>query len=253
MNKQYNVTALIAARMGSSRFPGKTLADLHGEPMLARLVERISYSKYISSIVVATTDLDEDTAIDQWCQTNSINCYRGSATDVLGRLLRAAEQFNCSTIVEILGDNPLVHSSMIDAAVDLFISEKQGYVATLTNEYPKVPADLNKFPIGIRVQVFSLETLKKCAAEARLDRYREHATSYIAEHPDRFKAGYIEAGGEFGYANRPELTFAVNQEKNLELIRNIFAECYNSDHNFELEKVINVYNQNPVWNQLMGN
>lgn len=248
---EQKITALIAARMGSSRFKGKTLADLHGEPMLKRLIERIKKSQYVDNVIVATTFLQEDRAIEEWCEKNGVGCFRGSDADVLGRLNSAARHFKASNIAEILGDNPLVHSSMIDSAVELFFKDKLAYVATLTNEYPKAEPGLKKFPIGVRVQVFSIETLNKCAELAKLDHYREHATSFIAKNPEIFSTGFIEAKDEFAGSNRPELTFAVNLMKNLELIRNIFKVCYGENSNFTVETAIETFDKNPQWHPLM--
>lgn len=252
-NNGQKVTALLAARMGSSRFQGKTLADLHGQPMLKRLVERIRQSRYVDDVVVATTELEEDGAIEDWCEKNSVGCFRGSASDVLGRLNSAVVRFNLSTVVEVLGDNPLVHSAMIDASVELFFRDRLDYVATLTNEYPKAAPELRKFPIGVRVQVLSADTFKRCAALAILNNHREHATSFIAEHPDVFKTGFVEAKDAFAACYRPELTFAVNFKKNMELIRNIFREGYDRNPCFGVEEAIGLYDANPEWHRLMGN
>jgi len=246
-------TALVAARMGSSRFPGKTLSDLHGLPMLTRLVDRIRFSNYIGEVVVATTDLPEDVAIEDWSKQNDADCFRGSPSDVLGRLTAAGEAFNCSDIVEILGDNPLVHSDLIDASIEKYISGEFDYVATLTNEYPNADRGMSRFPIGVRVQVMSLNTLQKCSELASEPRYREHATSFIAEHPEIFKTGFVEASGRFAYAERPKWTFAVNEKKNMALLEHIFSECFSNNPNFSLEDAMEVVNNNPEWRKMMGN
>jgi spore coat polysaccharide biosynthesis protein SpsF len=248
-----HVTALIAARMGSSRFEAKTLADLHGLPMLNRQIERIRKSDYIDSVVVATTDLPADQQIEDWCKLNDVGCYRGSAKDVLGRLACAARTFNMTNIVEVLGDNPLVHADMIDAAVKLYFEKNVDYVATLTNEYPKAAEGLKKFPIGIRVQVFSITTLVRCSELAKHDCHREHATSYIAENPNLFSTVFVEAVEHFSTCNRPELTFAVNLPKNLELIRFIYKKSYDNNNNFTVQDAIRLFDSTPALKLLMGN
>lgn len=247
-----NVTALIAARMGSSRFPGKTLADLHGKPMLQRMVERIRAARGVDNIVLATTDLAGDDTLAQWAELVGIRCFRGSATDVLGRLHAAAEAYQMETIVEMLGDNPLVHSSLIEAALACYCGGGLDYVATVTNEYPMAPSELRRFPIGIRVQVFGIETIRRCAELAYAPENREHATSFIASHPDRFSTAFVDATGEFANLHRPELTFAVNHRQNLELIRAIFARCYDTDNNFSISTAIATFDADPMLASLMG-
>jgi spore coat polysaccharide biosynthesis protein SpsF len=248
-----SATALVAARMGSSRFQGKTLSDLNGLPMIKQQIERIKMSRYIDNVVVATTDLPADHKIEEWCYNNKIGCYRGSASDVLGRLNCAAQHFNMNTIVEVLGDNPLVHSDLIDSAVELYFEKKVDYVATLTNEYPRADKGLKKFPIGVRVQVFPISTLIRCAELATDESHREHATSYIADNPHIFSTAFVEAVGKFSRCNRPELTFAVNIPKNLDLIRCIFSELFQKDNNFTLQQVIDFFDSKEELKLLMGN
>lgn len=245
-------SALIAARMGSSRFPGKTLTDLHGKPMLERMVERVRACERISDIMLATTDLEEDDRLESWAGSIGIKCFRGSADDVLLRLRTAAEAGQMQTIVEMLGDNPLVHSDLIDSALDLFKTGSFDYVATVTNEYPNADPVLARFPIGVRVQVFSMETLLRCDRMATAPENREHATSFIAEHPELFRTGFVEATGSFADLCRPELTFAVNHRENLDLIRRIYDACYETDPNFDLANAIRAFDARPEIHQLMG-
>ena len=246
------ISVIIAARMGSTRFPGKTLDYIEGKPMISQLVERIKKSDKINEIVIATTNQKEDDKIESWCKNNKIGCFRGSSNDVLGRITSAAIKHEMETIVEILGDNPLVHSDLIDMSVELFFKKNYDYVATLTNEYPKADKNLKKFPIGVRVQVMSINTLKTCEKNARHEHYREHATSYIAENPNIFKTGFVEAVGVFSICNRPELNFAVNTRKNFKLIKFIFKELYRKKVNFGLDDVIIFIDQNHNFYELMG-
>ena len=77
----------------------------------------------VNDLVVATTDLNQDKDAEEWCKQNEIGCYRGSADGILGRLTSAAKHFNCSTVVEVLGDNPLVHCELIDSCLIKYFLE----------------------------------------------------------------------------------------------------------------------------------
>ncbi len=246
------VTALIAARMGSSRFPGKSLADLHGKPMLERMIERIRRARGIAGIVLATTDLPEDDSLAGWAEMQGIGCFRGSADDVLGRLHAAAEAFSMDVIVEMLGDNPLVHSVLIEAALGRYAVGDVDYVATVTNEYPKAPSELPRFPIGVRVQVFGIGTIRRCAELAAAPENREHATSFIASHPEIFRTAFVAAEGPFAATHRPDVTFAVNYPRNLELIRAVFDRCYAADVDFPVSKALATFDADPTLFALMG-
>ena len=82
MYKDKKVNAIIQARMGSTRLPGKVLLDLAGKPVLKHVVDRLSYSKYIDNIIVATSNKAKDNEIEKWAIDNNIKFYRGSEENV---------------------------------------------------------------------------------------------------------------------------------------------------------------------------
>ena len=81
------VIALVQARMGSSRFPGKVLLPLAGEPMLVRLVERLQRCNNLERVIVATSDDDSDLPIVETCRAHHIDCQRGSLVVCIGSIL----------------------------------------------------------------------------------------------------------------------------------------------------------------------
>ena len=230
--------AVLVARMGSTRLPGKNLMDVEGSPMMHRLVERVSHSSRVNEIVIATTDLEEDDPLEALGRDLGIGCYRGSSEDVMGRVVGAAEEAGAGLIVEILGDNPLVHSTLIDDTIECFIEGDFDYAASVTTEYPSAGPDMGKFPIGVRVQAYPVETLRRADSLATGERYREDATQFIIDHPDLFRLGFLEASGPWAPLNAPTLHLAVNYRKNLELVRAIFRELYPADPNFSLHDVM---------------
>ena len=245
--------AIIAARQGSSRLAGKTLMSVAGKPMLERMVERIRLAPSIDSIIVATTTLAEDDELEAFCGTLEIGCYRGAVHDVLGRIAAAVRETEADTVVELLGDNPLVHADLVEDVLALYRRSGADYAVNLTNEYPKADPSLLRFPIGVRAQAFSRATLDRCEADGRSDDHREHPTSYIGENPEIFKIEYLEAKGRWAPLNRPELTFAVNVRANLELVDKIFNIGLARDGNFSMAEAIEIYDANPALAALVGN
>ena len=245
-------TALIAARMGSRRLPGKSMMSILGKPMLERMIERVRHSQSIEQIVIATTELPEDDAIESLAARIGVGCFRGSAQDVLGRINAASAAYGPELVVELLGDNPLVHAHLIDDVIVFHTNGDFDYAASVTIEYPHAGAAMKKFPIGIRVQVFTPPVLDRCAQLASEPRYREHSTSFICEHPEMFRPGYFEAKGKWRDLNRPELTFAVNYQENLNMVRRIFERCYPVNPNFPLTDVIRTFDSDPALRPLMG-
>jgi spore coat polysaccharide biosynthesis protein SpsF len=244
--------AVIAARMGSSRFPGKTLAPILGRPMLERMVERIRFSRSVGEVIVATTTLAEDDAIVAWAERAGVAIFRGPADDVMERVRAAAEAFQVDRLVKLLGDNPLVHSDVIDEVAALFESAGPDYASNLTREHPADGDGRARFPIGVRVEVISRDAIERAARWTAQSGHREHVTNFIYEHPDRFRLAFLEARGRWAPLARGELTFAVNYRSNFELIERLFGRCYPAHPNFSLFDAIRAYDEHPEWHSLMG-
>ncbi|MGK5595062.1 MAG: cytidylyltransferase domain-containing protein [Parachlamydiaceae bacterium] len=173
------VVAIIQARMGSSRLPGKTLQPILGRPLLGHLVERLKRSKLLSDIIIATTNLPEDNAIVEFANSNSIPVFRGSSADVLQRYLLAARESGAAVIVRITGDCPLIDSEVVDQGIHLFL--------TAFPQYDFVSNTLQRtFPRGLDVEIFSRQALEKAAAKAVDANEREHVTLHIVRHPELF-------------------------------------------------------------------
>jgi len=238
--------------MGSGRLPGKSLMDVEGAPMLSRLVERVSKARSLDRIVIATTTLPEDDPLESLSEGLSVGCFRGSSEDVLDRVKSAAMADGASRIVTILGDNPLVHADLIDDTIAVFDEGNFDYAASVTTEYPSAGPDIQKFPIGVRVQVFPLEALERADALTREHGFRGDATEFIWSNPDLFRLGFLEATEEWAPVAAPTLHFAVNYAKNLELLRELFRELYPGDRDFSLHAVIDVVLRRKELLGLMG-
>ena len=115
------VVAIIQARMNSSRLPGKVLEIVEGKPIIEWQFERLSLSRLVDEVVVATSDKKNDDPIVKWCRKNKIKFYRGSESDVLERVSEAIKKFNAYIHVECFGDSPLVDPKIIDEYVGFFI------------------------------------------------------------------------------------------------------------------------------------
>jgi spore coat polysaccharide biosynthesis protein SpsF len=246
------IVAFIACRMGSSRLPGKSLMPVLGQPMIERMVERVRRSRRIDHIVLATSTLDEDTPIADLADALHVGCFRGSPDDVLLRMRDAVRANAPDVVVELLGDNPLVHAELIDEVIKYREEQDLEYATTATVEYPFAPHDLPKFMLGIRVQAFLPSALERCAALAREPYYRENSTAYIADHPELFRSGFIGATGRWAPLSRPTLNVAVNLPKNLELIRALFERCHPGNPDFSITDALRTFDSDPSLQVLAG-
>ena len=156
------ILAVIQARMGSSRLPGKVLLDLAGRPVLWHGVARVSQAGLVDKVMVATTDAQGDEPIRRFCAEKGIACFGGSETDVLDRYWQAVQSAGAGPgdgIVRITADCPLIDPEVIDRVVNVFIQSGADYVS---NVQPPT------FPDGLDVEVFKFSALQTAWKEARL-------------------------------------------------------------------------------------
>lgn len=168
-----NKIAIIQARMGSHRLPGKSMADICGEPLLQHVLERVTAAKLLDKIVVATTYEGEDNAIETLCSKLDIQCVRGPVRDVLDRFIRAAKITKAEYIVRICGDCPLLDPDIIDMVV-----RRMSYEFNKGEHY-QIMGTGDGWPDGLDVEVISLMALKNADMNAMQPSDREHVTPYI--------------------------------------------------------------------------
>jgi spore coat polysaccharide biosynthesis protein SpsF (cytidylyltransferase family) len=154
--------------------------------------------------------------------------------------------------LQILGDNPLVPSELIDDVVRFHQDQDLDYAVSATTEFPGLGNEVSKFPIGVRVEVIRASTLMRCHGEARTPDEREHSLSYVYTHPEDFRVGHFPAVGPWAGVARPELSFAVNYGTNLELVSRIFELCHPTDPNFPLSAAVEAFDAHPELHPLMG-
>ena len=132
------IGCIIQARMGSTRLPGKVLKKINGEvPMLKFQLDQLKHSKRIEKIVVATTNMEEDDEIVNFCKANDVECFRGESENVLDRYYQCAKKFNFSIILRIPSDKPLIDPEIVDEIIGKFDLESYDYVSNfLTLSYP---------------------------------------------------------------------------------------------------------------------
>jgi len=171
--------AIVQARMGSSRLPGKVLADLAGKPVLAWVVRAARAALGIDEVWVATSTATSDDAVAAWCEANATSFYRGSEHDVLERYAGAARQSEAEVIVRITADCPLLDPTVIGQTVRLRAISDVDYASNV---------DPPTWPDGIDCEVFTKDALLAAAVEARRPSDREHVTPFIRNNRARFSS-----------------------------------------------------------------
>src|SRR5580700_8079304 len=228
-------TAIIQARMSSTRLPGKVLLDLAGEPMLARVVERTRRARTIDRVIVATTIESEDEPIAELCRAQGWAVSRGSRDDVLDRYYQAAIADRADPIVRITSDCPLIDPEIIDCVV----KRLDGTVDYASNINPR-----RTFPRGLDVEVFTFAALWTAWREDREPTGREHVTPFLYRHPERFRIALVESGRPEAASHR----WSVDTPEDYELLRRIYEHFRDDD--FGWQDVLALLADHPQWVEL---
>jgi len=172
-------TVLIGiARMGSTRLPGKVLMDLGGKPVLSWVAYAAQQAHLVDEFVVATTTDPRDDAIEAWCKTNDIRCYRGSEDDVLDRFVNAALMAGANIAVRVTCDCPFIDPHVIDQVIALREAANADYASNI---------DPPTWPDGLDCEAILVNALGRARKSAKSKIDRECVTTYIQRNKHRFK------------------------------------------------------------------
>lgn len=228
--------AIIQARMGSSRLPGKIMKEVVNKPLLEYQIEQVRRTKTIDQIVIATTTKDAEQPIIDLCERMSVDYYRGSEEDVLSRYYQAACFYGADTVVRLTSDCPLLDPAVIDEVITVFRSKSESYdyvSNTMERTYPR----------GYDVEVFSMKVLEQAHKEASQAAEREHVTSYLYQHPELFRLGQVKQTN-----NLSSYRLTVDTEEDFELIaRLITVLCEKRIETFTLDDVVSILQDHPEW------
>lgn len=220
-----SIIAIVQARMGSKRLPGKAMKRINGRPMLYYCLHQLSFSRELGRIVLATSRLRENNILADYARSQSYEVFRGPEEDVLGRYLKCAVRFGAGTIVRITADEPLIDPFITDKVIRAHLKSGADYTSTkLARSIPK----------GADSEVISFRALKDAEKMARSRYDREHVTPYIYSNPQRY---IIHA-----FRNRPamgkELLITVDEKKDFAFVSGIIRRLYDKNAPITVHMVI---------------
>ena len=225
------VTAILQARMNSSRFPGKVLADLNGLPMIVRQIQRVKLSKEISNLIVAISEDPSDDELAEELLGFNCEIYRGSQRDVFSRFYDIVKMVSSSSFIRLTADCPLVMPSIIDEVVRSFKGWSFDYMSNTI---------MPTFPDGLDVEIFTRSAFFRLAETMLSDEEREHVTLGFQNKPNLFKIKNFE-----GKSDNSDLRWTVDYLEDLEFVRKIYSEFRGSEATFELTDVLDFLDSNP--------
>ena len=227
------IFAIVQARMGSTRFPGKMLKKLGNYHIIDWVINRLKRSNNLDGIVLATTTLSEDDVLQQKAKFWGVDVFRGSNEDVLGRFDKAARYFEVNTIVRVCGDNPFVAPEEIDRLIEFFDNNPCDYACNHQNRLGSGYAD------GFGAEIFSSNLLNKIKRLTTKIRHREHITLYLWENRNKYKLKSVPAPDKLHHS---DLCFDIDTIEDKETL-DWLINC-GVNMNSQADEIINIYLSN---------
>ena len=154
-----NIVAIVQARMGASRLPGKVMLSLHGMPILKWVFQRTQKTKSINGTIFAIPDNKDNDSLNEYLNQIGARVYRGSEDDLVRRFYMTAKYVNATHVVRICADNPFVSGAEVDRLVQFYLESNCDYA------YNHIPKN-NRYPNGIGAEIVSFQVLQNINEEA---------------------------------------------------------------------------------------
>ena len=226
--------AILQARMSSTRFPGKVLAQLAGEPMIIRQLERLRRAESIDEIVVATSTDSSDDQLAMLLETHGVATFRGSLNDVLDRFISVIDAYGITdqdAVIRLTADCPLADPVVIDKVVGEFELAGVDYCSnTMKPSYPD----------GLDVEVVKAGVLRAVARESEDKHEREHVTLGVYRRPEKFTIRNVS-----GERDLSQMRWTVDTVEDFEFITRIYDSLIEEIPEFLMNDVLELINEQP--------
>lgn len=224
------VVAIVQARTGSTRLPGKVLQDLGGRSMLARVIRRTLRAECLDDVVIATTSSEQDDPVVAEARRLGVPWFRGNEHDVLDRYFAAAEAARAELVVRVTSDCPMIDPALIDRVVAAFLTERPNYASNfLERTYPR----------GLDNEVVSFDDLARAWCEAKRPYQRVHVTPYFYENPDLFRLLAVTHDCDLS-----QHRWTVDTPDDLRFVRAVFHR-FGDDDGFTWQEVLQLLEAEP--------
>ncbi|SMO87791.1 cytidylyltransferase domain-containing protein [Fodinibius sediminis] len=178
LNK-FKVGAIIQARLGSSRLPGKVLLPLpynNGKPLLQWIVDEVKNSKIINDQTIATSINKENFKIEKFFEEFiDINIFRGSEKNVLSRFIAVTKAQKYDVVVRLTADNPFIDINLLDQVIQYHINKRSDYTRT------------TGLPAGMNFEIISSEALLSLENKNLSESDKEHVTMAFKKYDSYLK------------------------------------------------------------------
>lgn len=228
--------AIVQARMGSTRLPGKVMTELADKTVLGHVIARLQSCSRIDAVVIATTTSGSDDVIVREAERCGVGWFRGSEEDVLVRYHGAAVEAGAEVVVRATSDNPLVDPQLLTRMLDLFHEMGPDGTSLDYVSYTVPPS----YPVGAGAEVVAFHALERAFKESTERYEREHVTPYIYGHPELFKIRY-----QTNETDLSDLRWTLDTEDDLRLIQAVYARLYVPGRIFTAAEILALYESEP--------
>jgi spore coat polysaccharide biosynthesis protein SpsF (cytidylyltransferase family) len=223
--------AIIQARLGSTRLSNKVLKKIENITVLEHIINRILASRYISKVIVATTNNESDKKILKLCKQLNIDTYTGSSNDVLSRYFNTAKHYKSKNIIRITSDDLFKDYEIIDRMAKIYFEEK---LDIITNTLPPT------FPEGLDVEIFNFESLELAFKRAKTAFDKEHVTQFFYKNKELFSIKNYE-----NKENLSHLRWTLDTEDDFNFFLKVYGDLYNKNHIFLMKDILKYLEENP--------
>lgn len=230
------VVAIVQARMGSTRLPGKVLLPAAGEPLIVHMMRRVKRCRTFDALWLATSVEPEDDRLDEVVRAAGFSVFRGSEEDVLSRYAEIARREKADLVVRLTGDCPLHDPAVVDEVV--------AFAGAHVREYDYVSnALIPSYPDGLDVEVCTRAALDEAHARAVLPVQREHVTPYI--HRFNEGSGPFRVHNVRGVADFSHLRWTLDEPADYEFIQRVYDRLFPISPDFGWLDVIALLTSSP--------
>ena len=226
------VVAVVQARMGSHRFPGKVMEKLGGFPILELILRRVRRAVTVTEVVLGTTERSEDEVLCQVARSLQLSVVQGPEQDVLARFGLATRLLSAEVVVRIGGDNPFVAPEEVDRVVEHHLRTGADY------SFNHIPALENGYPDGLGAEVVDRAVLERLDRICTEPAHREHVTAYIWDHPEEFHIEVVSAPPSIV---GPDIKLDVDEPRDLAHLEQLVAAAPSDLEKWSAEEIVRAY------------
>lgn len=219
--------AIIQARMGSNRLPGKVMMNLMDKPVIDHVYSRVKKSKYINDIIIATSLNSENTELVEYLGKKHYKYFQGSENDVLSRFIEIIINLKLKdedNVVRITADCPLIDNKIIDSVIEKHLDKNVDYTSNTIER---------TFPDGLDCEVIKVKTLKNLDTYDLNESNKEHVTSYITENKSKFKIETINNHIDYSH-----FRWTLDYLEDYQYITWLYEKLYSSNNYFGYKEII---------------